>query len=179
LESAYEECLHYELDKIGLIVIKQKPMPLIYEGKKLDLGYRIDLFVENKVIIEIKSVDALNPVHFAQLMTYLKLSNRRIGFLINFNVQSLKDGIKRVIIENPGIPSFLRSLLRELLRVTLCYTVVNGFCFILFNSLINKSSEPQLQVYPFPEFGIIFMVILKRFKFLFTLLYIKISPSFK
>ena len=98
LESAYEECLNYELDKVGLFVIKQKPMPLIYEEKKLDLGYRIDLFVENKVIIEIKSVDALNPVHLAQIMTYLKLSKCRIGFLINFNVQSLKDGIKRVII---------------------------------------------------------------------------------
>jgi GxxExxY protein len=98
LESAYEECLHYELGKAGLFVIKQKPMPLIYEEKKLDIGYRIDLFVENKIIIEIKSVDALNPVHLAQIMTYLKLSKCRIGFLINFNVQSLKDGIKRVII---------------------------------------------------------------------------------
>ena len=98
LESAYEECFFYELDKIGLVVIKQKPMPLIYEEKKLDLGYRIDLFVEGKVIIEIKSVDALNPVHFAQVMTYLKLSKCRIGFLINFNVQSLKDGIRRIII---------------------------------------------------------------------------------
>jgi GxxExxY protein len=98
LESAYEECLQYELDKAGLIVIKQKPMPLIYEEKKLDLGYRIDLFVEGKVIIEIKSVEALNPVHLAQIMTYLKLSKCKIGFLINFNVQSLKDGIKRVII---------------------------------------------------------------------------------
>ncbi len=98
LESAYEECLYYELDKIGLNVLKQKPMPLIYEEKRLDLGYRIDLFVEGKVIIEIKSVDALNPVHFAQLMTYLKLSKCRIEFLINFNVQSLKDGIKRVIL---------------------------------------------------------------------------------
>lgn len=98
LESAYEECLNYELDKAGLFVIKQKPMPLIYGEKKLDLGYRIDLFVEGKVIIEIKSVEALNPVHFAQLMTYLKLSKCRIGFLINFNVQSLKDGIKRVIM---------------------------------------------------------------------------------
>jgi GxxExxY protein len=98
LESAYEECLHYELNKAGLEVIKQKPMPLVYEEKKLDLGYRIDLFIESKVIIEIKSVDALNPVHFAQLMTYLKLSGCRIGFLINFNVQSLKDGIKRVIL---------------------------------------------------------------------------------
>jgi GxxExxY protein len=98
LESAYEECFHYEINKAGLVVIKQKPMPLIYEEKKLDLGYRIDLYVEDKVIIEIKSVDAINPVHFAQLMTYLKLSKCRIGFLINFNVQSLKDGIKRVII---------------------------------------------------------------------------------
>ena len=98
LESAYEECLYYELDKAGLFVIKQKPMPLIYQERKLDLGYRIDLYVESKVIIEIKSVDILNPVHFAQLMTYLKLSKCRIGFLINFNVQSLKDGIKRVIL---------------------------------------------------------------------------------
>jgi GxxExxY protein len=98
LESAYEECLHYELEKAGHLTIKQKPMPLIYEDKKLDIGYRIDLFVEGKVIIEIKSVDALNPVHLAQLMTYLKLSNCRIGFLINFNVRSLKDGIKRIII---------------------------------------------------------------------------------
>ena len=98
LESAYEECLYYELDKAGLVVVKQKPMPLIYEEKKLDLGYRIDLYVEGKVIIEIKSVEAVNPVHLAQLMTYLKLSNCRIGFLINFNVISLKDGIKRVIL---------------------------------------------------------------------------------
>jgi GxxExxY protein len=98
LESAYEECLHYELHKAGHEVIKQKPMPLIYEEKKLDLGYRIDLFVENTIIIEIKSVDSLNPVHLAQLMTYMKLSDCRIGFLINFNVVSLKDGIKRVII---------------------------------------------------------------------------------
>jgi GxxExxY protein len=98
LESAYEECLHYELDKAGLAVVKQKPMPLIYEEKKLDLGYRIDLFVEGKIIIEIKSVDAIHPVHLAQIMTYMKLSKCRIGFLINFNVRSLKDGIKRVII---------------------------------------------------------------------------------
>jgi GxxExxY protein len=98
LESAYEECLHYDLDKAGLSVIKQKPMLLIYAEKKLDLGYRIDLFVEDTVIIEIKSVEALNPVHMAQLMTYLKLSGCRIGFLINFNVDSLKYCIKRVIV---------------------------------------------------------------------------------
>ena len=98
LESAYEECLHYELLKVGHSVMKQKPMPLIYEEKKLDLGYRIDLYVESKVILEIKSVEAINPVHFAQLMTYLKLSNCRVGFLINFNVVSLKDGITRIIL---------------------------------------------------------------------------------
>jgi GxxExxY protein len=98
LESAYEECLHYEIDKIGLVAVKQKPMPLIYEQKKLDLGYRIDLLVEGKVIIEVKSVDAINSVHFAQLMTYLKLSECRVGFLINFNVESLRDGIKRIIL---------------------------------------------------------------------------------
>jgi GxxExxY protein len=98
LESAYEECLHYELDRTGIFVVKQKPMPLVYEEKLLDLGYRIDLMVEDKVVIEVKSVDALNPVHLAQLMTYLKLSKCRIGYLINFNVESLKDGIRRVIV---------------------------------------------------------------------------------
>ena len=98
LESAYEECLFYELDKKGIQVVKQKPMPLVYDKKRLDLGYRIDLLVEGKIILEIKSVDILNPVHLAQLMTYLKLSGCRIGFLMNFNVESLKDGIKRVIM---------------------------------------------------------------------------------
>jgi GxxExxY protein len=98
LESAYEECLYYELDKASLNVIKQKPMPLIYEEKKLDIGYRIDLLIEGKIIVEVKSVEAFNPVHLAQLMTYLKLSDCRIGFLINFNVVSLKEGIKRIII---------------------------------------------------------------------------------
>jgi len=98
LESAYEECLHFELVKAGLHAIKQKPMPLVYEERKLDIGYRIDLLVEDKVVIEVKSVDVLNPVHLAQLMTYLKLSGCRVGFLINFNVHSLKEGIKRVIL---------------------------------------------------------------------------------
>jgi GxxExxY protein len=98
LESAYEECLHYELEKAGITSIKQKPMPLIYEGKKLDLGYRIDLLVEGVIVIEIKSVEIINPVHMAQLMTYMKLSDCRIGFLINFNVVSLREGIKRIII---------------------------------------------------------------------------------
>lgn len=97
LESAYEECLFYELTKNGLQVEKQKVLPLIYDEIKLDAGYRVDLFVENKFVIEIKSVDALNDIHMAQILTYLKLSNCKLGLLINFNVTLLKKGVKRVI----------------------------------------------------------------------------------
>ncbi len=97
LESAYEECLFYELKKTNLFVEKQKSLPLIYEDVKLEVGYRIDIIVENKFIIEIKSVESLNDVHLAQLLTYLKLSNCKLGLLINFNVKLLKDGVKRVI----------------------------------------------------------------------------------
>lgn len=97
LESAYEECLYYELNKNGLSVEKQKPMPLVYEKVKLDCGYRIDLMVENKVVIEIKSVEALNDVHLAQVLTYLRLSNCKLGLLINFNVSKLVNGVKRVV----------------------------------------------------------------------------------
>lgn len=86
LESAYEECLFYELKQLGLQIEKQKPLPLIYEEIKLDIGYRLDIIVENKLILEIKSVDALNEIHFAQLLTYLKLTNCKLGLLINFNV---------------------------------------------------------------------------------------------
>ena len=96
LESAYEECLYYELLQDGLIVEKQKVLPLVYHEVKLDAGYRIDLLVENKVVIELKAVDAFNDVHLAQVITYLKLSKCKLGLLINFNVKSLKDGIKRV-----------------------------------------------------------------------------------
>lgn len=98
LESAYEECLYQELMECGISSIKQVPMPLIYKGRKLELGYRLDLLVEDKVVIEVKSVDCLNPVHTAQLMTYLKLSGCKIGLLINFNVAFLKEGIRRIII---------------------------------------------------------------------------------
>ena len=97
LESSYEECLYYELRKNGLDVIKQKPLPLIYEEVKLEIGYRLDLLVENKVIIEVKSVEALNDIHLAQILTYLKLSNCKLGMLINFNVTLIKNGIKRVV----------------------------------------------------------------------------------
>ena len=96
LESAYKECLFYILVKEGFKVEKEKPMPLVFEEVKLDCGYRIDLLVENKVVIEIKSVDALNDVHLAQTLTYLKLGNYKLGLLINFNVALLKQGIKRV-----------------------------------------------------------------------------------
>lgn len=81
LESSYEECLFYELKKLGLNVEKQKALPLVYEEVKLDIGYRIDIIIENKLIIEIKSVEALNDVHFAQLLTYLKLTNCKLGLM--------------------------------------------------------------------------------------------------
>lgn len=97
LESAYEECLFYELKKSEVNVVKQKTLPLIYEEVKLDIGYRIDLIVENKVIIELKAVEALNDVHLAQLLTYLKLSDCKLGMLINFNVALIKNGIRRVV----------------------------------------------------------------------------------
>lgn len=98
LESSYKECLYYEISKADLHVEKEKPMPLIYEEVKLDIGYRLDIIVENKLVIEIKSVEVLNDVHLAQILTYLKLSNSKLGLLINFNVKLLKDGIKRVIL---------------------------------------------------------------------------------
>ena len=96
LESAYEECLFYELNKIGLKIEKQKALPLIYEEVRLEIGYRIDLIIENKLIVEIKSVETLNDVHFAQLLTYLKLTDCKLGLLINFNVALIKSGIKRI-----------------------------------------------------------------------------------
>jgi GxxExxY protein len=98
LESAYEECLFFEIQNQKLYVEKQKPMPLIYRDVKLDLGYRLDLMVENNVIVEIKSVEALNEVHMAQILTYLKLAECKLGLLINFNVRHLKDGIRRIIL---------------------------------------------------------------------------------
>lgn len=97
LESAYEECLYYELKKSNLKIEKQKALPLLYEEVKMDVGYRIDILIEDKFIVEIKSVEALNDVHLAQLLTYLKLSNCKLGLLINFNVKLLKNGVRRVI----------------------------------------------------------------------------------
>ncbi len=97
LESAYKECLFYKLNEAGLMVQKEKPMPLVFEGVRLECGYRMDILVENKVVIEIKSVEALNDVHLAQTLTYMKLGGFKLGLLMNFNVTLLKNGIKRII----------------------------------------------------------------------------------
>lgn len=96
LESAYEECLYYELNKTGLKLERQKPLPLVYDEVRLDCGYRLDLLVEGKIIIEVKAVKSLEDIHVAQLLTYLKLSGCRLGLLINFNVLILKNGIRRI-----------------------------------------------------------------------------------
>ena len=97
LESAYEECLFFELQKSGLFVEKQKALPLVYEDVKLEAGYRVDLLVERKLVVEIKSVEALNDLHQAQILTYLKLSKCKLGLLINFNTVLFKNGVKRII----------------------------------------------------------------------------------
>lgn len=98
LESVYETCLAYELTKRGLNVQRQVIVPVIYDGVQLDTGLRLDLLVDNQVIIELKAVEKMNPVFEAQVLTYLKLSAKRLGFLINFNVPIIKSGIKRVIL---------------------------------------------------------------------------------
>jgi len=97
LENAYQECLLYELLKSGLKVEKQKPLPLVYKEVRLDAGYRLDLLVENKVIIEVKSIEAINDIHIAQILTYLKVSGCKVGLLVNFNVLKLTDGLKRLV----------------------------------------------------------------------------------
>lgn len=98
LESAYQACLVYELRKKGLKVEVEKLLPLIYEEVKLECGYRIDLLIENQVVVELKTVEAFTEVHTAQVLTYLKLSENKVGLLINFYTKSLKDGIKRLIL---------------------------------------------------------------------------------
>src|SRR5260370_20135427 len=97
LESAYQECLCFELLRSGLYVEKQKPMPLIYSEVKLDCGYRVDIMVERRLILEIKSVEAINDIHLAQVLTYLRLANCRLALILNFNVLHLRQGIRRVV----------------------------------------------------------------------------------
>jgi GxxExxY protein len=97
LESAYQECLFYKMTKSGLWVEKEVPCPVVFEEVVLNHGYRIDLLVENKVVLELKTVDSIMDVHLAQILTYLKLGNYKLGLLINFNVSILKSGIKRIV----------------------------------------------------------------------------------
>jgi GxxExxY protein len=97
LESAYEACLAYELRKRGVRVLVQHPLPVVYDGLRLDVGYRLDMLVEEAVIVDLKAVTKTAPVHEAQLLSYLKLSDRRVGLLINFHVLHLRDGIKRLV----------------------------------------------------------------------------------
>ena len=97
LESAYQECLYYELKNAGLQVKKEIPMPIVYKKIELDHGYRIDLLVENKVVVELKTVESLTDVHEAQVLTYLRLGNYKLGLLINFNIKLLKNGLKRYV----------------------------------------------------------------------------------
>ena len=103
LESAYEACAVFELVERGRTVERQKALPLVYKSVKLDCGYRLDLLVDDRVIVEVKAVDALNEVHKAQLLSYLKLSGLHVGLLINFNVKVLKNGIVRVVNEFPEV----------------------------------------------------------------------------
>ena len=98
LESSYEHCLFYELLNKGLRTALQKPLPLVYKETKLECGYRIDLLVEDKVIVEVKAVEAIHDIHLAQVLTYLKLTNCKLGYLLNFNVVQLKSGVKRVVL---------------------------------------------------------------------------------
>ena len=97
LESSYKECLHYELLQAGLFVEKEKALPLVYEDVKLECGYRVDLFVQQKLIVEIKSVESITDVYLAQVLTYLRLSGCKLGLLLNFNVASMRNGIRRVV----------------------------------------------------------------------------------
>jgi GxxExxY protein len=97
LESVYENCLAFELRQRGLNVMQQQPLTVVYKEVRMDMGFRLDLWVENKVVIEVKSVDALNDVHLAQTLTYLKLTSNKLGLLINFNVPLIKHGIRRVV----------------------------------------------------------------------------------
>lgn len=109
LESTYEACMVYDLSQTGLRVEQQKSLPVVYRGVKLECGYRLDLMIETEVIVEIKSIEKLLPIHKAQLMSYLKLSGCKVGLLINFNVEVLKDGIQRVVNNFPGSPHSPRS----------------------------------------------------------------------
>ncbi len=116
LESAYETCLVYELRQCGLKIDQQKPLPILYKDVKLDCGYRLDLVVEDSVIVEIKAVEQLAPIHDAQLLSYLRLANKRVGLLINFHVRVLKNGVRRIVNEFPDSAISASSAVKEQFR---------------------------------------------------------------
>jgi GxxExxY protein len=113
LESVYEECLCYELSQLGLQFQRQVYLPITYKGLKLESAYKMDLVVEDAIVVEIKATELASPVHHSQLLTYLKVSNKRIGLLINFNVSILKNGLKRVVNHYSGAPPRLPPRLRD------------------------------------------------------------------
>ena len=104
LESAYETCLAFELEELGMIVKRQKALPIVYRDVRIECGYRLDLLVEETIVVELKAVEAIERVHIAQVLTYLKLSGYSIGLIVNFNVVSLKSGIRRVVLTPKGTP---------------------------------------------------------------------------
>jgi len=114
LESAYEACLAYELTQLGFKVEQQKPLPVIYKQVALDCGYRLDLVVEDSVIVEVKAVDKLAPIHDAQLLSYLRLTNRRVGLPINFHTRVVKDGVKRIVNDFPDSAISAFSAVRKI-----------------------------------------------------------------
>jgi GxxExxY protein len=117
LESAYEACLAFELRQLGLKVEQQKPLPLLYKEVKLECGYRMDLVVENEVLVEIKAIEKLMPVHEAQLLSYLRISEKHVGLLINFHVRVLKHGLKRIVNRFPDSATSAFSALNDDLDV--------------------------------------------------------------
>jgi GxxExxY protein len=114
LESVYEACLSHELRKRGFRTASQLPLPVNYDGEKIDVGFRVDVLVENTVVVEIKAVDAINPIHLAQLITYLKLSNKYVGLPINFNAVHLRDGTRRMVQGEPPSVSPVSSMVKTL-----------------------------------------------------------------
>ena len=109
LESAYQTCLAFELRQRGVKVEEQRPLPIVYKDVHLDCGYRMDLLVENEIVVEIKALEQFAPIHEAQLLSYLRLSGKRVGLLINFHVRVLKDGLKRIVNEFPDSATSARS----------------------------------------------------------------------
>src|SRR5258708_6640063 len=114
LESAYEECLCHELGRAELSFLRQVHVPITYKGMKLDCNYRLDLIVEQTVILEIKAIERLEPIHSAQLLTYLRATDKRIGLLINFNVTVLKNGLRRLVNDHIDTPVVLSALSQRL-----------------------------------------------------------------